>query len=38
MKRIQCPEYGGAEVMRLKGFEPARPGAGEVLVRVRPVC
>ncbi len=35
LKRIQYHEYGGAEVMRLEGFEPARPGAGEILVRVR---
>lgn len=35
MKRIQYHEYGGPEVMRLEDFEPARPGAGEVLVRVR---
>ncbi|MFF7607641.1 alcohol dehydrogenase catalytic domain-containing protein [Streptomyces parvulus] len=35
MKRIQYHQYGGPEVMRLEDFEPARPGAGEVLVRVR---
>jgi NADPH:quinone reductase-like Zn-dependent oxidoreductase len=35
MKRIQHHEYGGPEVMRLEGFEPAQPSAGEVLVRVR---
>ena len=35
MKRIQYHEYGGPEVMRLEDFEPAPPGAGEVLVRVR---
>ncbi|MET7671037.1 NADP-dependent oxidoreductase [Micromonospora luteifusca] len=35
MKRIQYHEYGGPEVMRLEDFEPARPGKGEVLVRVR---
>ena len=35
MKRIQYHQYGGPEVMRFEDFEPARPGAGEVLVRVR---
>ncbi|MFD6288624.1 NADP-dependent oxidoreductase [Streptomyces sp. NPDC060205] len=35
MKRIQYHRYGGPEVMRLEDFEPARPGSGEVLVRVR---
>ncbi|SIR84322.1 NADP-dependent oxidoreductase [Micromonospora avicenniae] len=35
MKRIQYHEYGGPEVMRLEDFEPALPGKGEVLVRVR---
>ncbi|WNF00839.1 NADP-dependent oxidoreductase [Streptomyces luomodiensis] len=35
MKRIQYHQYGGPEVMRLEEFEPARPGSGEVLVRVR---
>ncbi|MFD7814877.1 NADP-dependent oxidoreductase [Streptomyces sp. NPDC059785] len=35
MQRIQYHQYGGPEVMRLEEFEPARPGAGEVLVRVR---
>ena len=35
MKRIQYHQYGGPEVMRLEDFEPAPPGAGEVLVRVR---
>jgi NADPH:quinone reductase-like Zn-dependent oxidoreductase len=35
VKRIQYHEYGGPEVMRLEDFEPARPGGGEVLVRVR---
>ncbi|OMI84948.1 NADP-dependent oxidoreductase [Streptomyces sp. BBFR25] len=35
MKRIQYHQYGGPEVMRLEDFEPARPGSGEVLVRVR---
>ncbi|MET9090033.1 NADP-dependent oxidoreductase [Streptomyces sp. NPDC004237] len=34
-KRIQYHQYGGPEVMRLEGFEPTRPGKGEVLVRVR---
>src|SRR3954470_20314492 len=35
MKRIQYHHYGGPEVMRLEAFEPARPRAGEVSVRVR---
>ncbi|MFB9455724.1 NADP-dependent oxidoreductase [Streptomyces antimycoticus] len=35
MKRIQYHQYGGPEVLRLENFEPARPGAGEILVRVR---
>lgn len=35
MKRIQYHRYGGPEVMRLEDFEPAGPGTGEVLVRVR---
>ena len=35
MKRIQYHKYGGPEVMRFEDFEPARPGSGEVLVRVR---
>ncbi|MGD6741339.1 NADP-dependent oxidoreductase [Streptomyces sp. BH106] len=35
MKRIQYHQYGGPEVMRLEDFEPAHPGSGEVLVRVR---
>jgi NADPH:quinone reductase-like Zn-dependent oxidoreductase len=35
MKRIQYHRYGGPEVMRFEDFEPARPRAGEVLVRVR---
>ncbi|WP_031467178.1 NADP-dependent oxidoreductase [Sciscionella sediminilitoris] len=35
MKRIQYHQYGGPEVMRLEDFEPAPPGSGEVLVRVR---
>ena len=35
MKRIQYHEYGGPEIMRLEEFEPARPGSGEVLIRVR---
>ena len=35
MKRIQYHQYGGPEVMRFEDFEPARPGDGEVLVRVR---
>lgn len=35
MKRIQYHRYGGPEVMRLEDFTPARPGAGQVRVRVR---
>lgn len=35
MKRIQYHQYGGPDVMLLEDFEPARPGVGEVLVRVR---
>ncbi|MEU6512474.1 NADP-dependent oxidoreductase [Streptomyces sp. NPDC046942] len=35
MKAIRYHQYGGPEVMRLEDFEPARPGPGEVLVRVR---
>ncbi|MFG1663837.1 NADP-dependent oxidoreductase [Streptomyces sp. Y7] len=35
MQRIQYHQYGGPEVMRLEDFEPARPGRGQVLVRVR---
>jgi NADPH:quinone reductase-like Zn-dependent oxidoreductase len=35
MMRIQYHQYGGPEVMRFEDFEPARPGAGEVLVGVR---
>ncbi|MCQ8188920.1 NADP-dependent oxidoreductase [Streptomyces rugosispiralis] len=34
-KRIQYHQYGGPEVLRLEDFEPARPGTGEILVRVR---
>ncbi|SEH76915.1 NADPH:quinone reductase [Mycolicibacterium rutilum] len=35
MKRIQYHNYGGPEVMRFEDFQPARPGSGEVLIRVR---
>jgi NADPH:quinone reductase-like Zn-dependent oxidoreductase len=35
MKRIQYHRYGGPEVMRFEDFEPGRPRAGEVSVRVR---
>ncbi|MFG2952197.1 NADP-dependent oxidoreductase [Streptomyces sp. NPDC048291] len=35
LKRIQYHRYGGPEVMRCEDFEPARPGPGEVLVRVK---
>lgn len=35
MQRIQYHQYGGPEVMCLEEFEPARPGSGEILVRVR---
>jgi NADPH:quinone reductase-like Zn-dependent oxidoreductase len=34
-RRIQYHQYGGPEVLRLEEFEPARPGPGEVLVRVK---
>lgn len=34
IRRIQYHQYGGPDVMRLEDFQPARPGAGEVLVRV----
>lgn len=34
-KRIQYHRYGGPGVMRFEDFEPARPGPGEVLVRVK---
>lgn len=34
-KRIQYDQYGGPEVMRCEDFEPARPGPGEILVRVK---
>lgn len=35
MRRIQYHQYGGPDVMRLEDFDPAGPGPGEVLVRVR---
>lgn len=35
MKRIQYHRYGGPDVMRYEDFEPARPGHGEVLIRMR---
>ena len=35
MMRIQYHRYGGPEVMRFEDFEPVRPRAGEVSVRVR---
>jgi NADPH:quinone reductase-like Zn-dependent oxidoreductase len=35
MRRIQYHRYGGPEVLRLEHFEPAGPGRGEVLVRVK---
>jgi NADPH:quinone reductase-like Zn-dependent oxidoreductase len=35
MKRIQYHQYGGPEVMRCEDFQPAPPGHGEVLVRVK---
>ncbi|MDR7280252.1 NADP-dependent oxidoreductase [Catenuloplanes atrovinosus] len=35
LKRVQYHQYGGPEVLRLEDFTPARPGPGEVLVRVR---
>ena len=34
MKRIQYHQHGGPEVLRLEDFKTARPGVGEVLVRV----
>ncbi|MEU0877024.1 NADP-dependent oxidoreductase [Lentzea sp. NPDC005914] len=34
-KRIQYHRYGGPEVLRLEDFRPARPGPGEVLIRVK---
>jgi NADPH:quinone reductase-like Zn-dependent oxidoreductase len=35
VKRLQYHRYGGPDVLRLEDFEPARPGRGEVLVRVK---
>ncbi|GLQ87206.1 NAD(P)-dependent alcohol dehydrogenase [Dyella flagellata] len=35
MKRIQYNAYGGPELMRLDDFEPATPGEGEVVVKVK---
>jgi NADPH:quinone reductase-like Zn-dependent oxidoreductase len=35
IRRIQYHQYGGPEVLRLEDFEPAPPGPGEVLVRVK---
>ncbi|WNG83461.1 NADP-dependent oxidoreductase [Mycobacterium sp. ITM-2016-00316] len=35
MKRIQYHKYGGPDVMRFEDFEPARPGNGELMVRVK---
>ena len=35
LRRIQYHRYGGPEVLRLEEFEPAAPGRGQVLVRVR---
>lgn len=35
MKRVQYRRYGGPEVLRLEDFEPARPGRGQILVRVK---
>jgi len=35
MKRIQYHRYGGPREMQLEGFELARPGAGQVAVRVK---
>jgi NADPH:quinone reductase-like Zn-dependent oxidoreductase len=35
MKRIHYQKYGGPELMRLEEIEPASPGNGQVLVRVR---
>lgn len=35
MQKILYARYGGPEVMRLETVEPARPGPGQVLVRVK---
>jgi NADPH:quinone reductase-like Zn-dependent oxidoreductase len=35
MKRVQYHRFGGPDVLRLEEFEPAEPGRGQVLVRVR---
>ncbi|HEV3468282.1 MAG TPA: NADPH:quinone reductase [Pyrinomonadaceae bacterium] len=35
MKAIRVHEFGGPEVLRLEDLEDPRPGAGQVLVRVR---
>lgn len=35
IRRIQYHRYGGPELMRLEEVEQPRPGAGEVLVRVK---
>jgi NADPH2:quinone reductase len=37
MKAIRVHEFGGPEVLRLEDVEEPRPGAGQVLVRVRAV-
>lgn len=35
MKRLQYHRYGGPDEVRLEEFEPARPGAAQILVRVK---
>lgn len=35
LRRVQYHRYGGPDVLRLEEFEPAAPGRGQVLVRVR---
>lgn len=35
MKRIEYSRYGGPDLMRLAEFDPAAPGADEVLVQVK---
>jgi NADPH:quinone reductase-like Zn-dependent oxidoreductase len=35
MKRIQYHHYGGPGEMRLEEFEPASPGVGQIVVRVK---
>ena len=35
MQKIQYDEYGGPDLLHLDEVEPASPGKGQVLVRVR---